>query len=250
VHHNTGSMWMFNTFKKISKRLNIVMNPPSASSLNFEDRLSEHKKIIMFNFHSSFRSEMLRRQDVTGIHLIRDPRDVLVSGMSYHSRHKPKNYSKEPFLHSVREDFNNLTYQQYLNSLPDQFSKYKFEMFNKHRETLKEMCDWDYTNPSVFEWKYEDLIIDEKCRMFTEAMEQFGLTQDELKVAVDCFWENSLFGGMALSTTSGQQHIQSGRKERWKTELPVDVQNLYQQEFGNDLLYLKYETSHHWVNEM
>lgn len=46
-----------------------------------------------------------------GLHLIRDPRDVILSGMHYHLR------APEKWLHDPEPDYGGLSYQEKLNSL-------------------------------------------------------------------------------------------------------------------------------------
>src|SRR3979409_1439354 len=84
THHKTGTVWMSSVFKAISKAL-------GASYIDFWShygRLDSLLKtpFVLFNHDSMFlqHSDILVRDDVRVLHLIRDPRDVLISAMHYH----------------------------------------------------------------------------------------------------------------------------------------------------------------------
>src|SRR5262249_6385581 len=84
THHKTGTVWMDGVFKAIAGDL-------GARYINLRDeelRLEalSHSPFIFFCYDSEFgeHAPVLDREDVRIVHLIRDPRDVVISAMHYH----------------------------------------------------------------------------------------------------------------------------------------------------------------------
>lgn len=247
THHKTGTIWMQQVFKSLSAALNL----PKFSMWNRAvKRLPAEGRVLGTNWDSAFPTDLLARDDVLILHIIRDPRDVLLSGARYHETAPA---SKEDWLHQPRPDFGGLTYQQKLLSIPDPQDRLLFEMDNKHADTLRQMRDWDYTRPNSIEWRYEDLIADTDCTLFRAALTRFGLTPQQVDAGVQAFWDNSLFGGMAdpaqrKSAVAG--HVSSGVARQWPAQLPASVARAYLDRFGDDLIALGYETDKNWLGAL
>lgn len=100
AHHKTGTFWMLTVFSAVASYYDLkfcrLENKAylRGSSGNFD---------IFLDYHSKFDFE--KPYDYKGLHIIRDPRDVIVSGCFYHTK------SSEKWLHIKRKDFGGLTYQ-------------------------------------------------------------------------------------------------------------------------------------------
>ncbi len=185
------------------------------------------------------------------IHMIRDPRDVLLSGLEYHLKHKPRPGSPEAAIHTPREDFDGLTYQERLRSLPSRSAKLRFEMRRRHSLTVKQMLAWDYDDPRHIEWRYEDMMEDHDQAAFNAALETAGYAKPDRAEMCRVFWERSLFGGADQpGGGSGSAHITSGKTRRWKTELPGEFAREYASVFGEALIKLGYETDESWLKTL
>ncbi|WGH80073.1 sulfotransferase family protein [Jannaschia ovalis] len=239
THHKTGTLWMRAVFRRLAAALGIeshVTYPARGDGL-----VPEIDRVFLFSWSSRFPEALLDRPDARVLHVIRDPRDVLLSGCRYH-HHAPE--AGEAFLHAPREDLGGLTYQQHLNALEDPEEKLLFEMREKHAQTLQEMLDWDYDRPNTIEARYEDLIADESCDGFREHLRDLGLTEPEVAKGVEIFWAKSLFGGLAEEAARGERiraHVASGRVAQWREALPRRVAEAYAAEYGAGLVKLGYE---------
>src|SRR5437764_4734607 len=106
THHKTGTAWMGGTFTAICSALDISFlklrnaDPPPQSSM--------HPPLVLFQPHSNFDGSewLLESPEYRVLHLIRDPRDVIISAMHYHR------VAKERQLHVRRRKFGDLTYQE------------------------------------------------------------------------------------------------------------------------------------------
>src|SRR3954453_21802158 len=151
THHKTGTVWMDGVFKAIAGDL-------GARYINFREhqrRLQEqlHSPFILFCYDSDFgdHAAVLDRKDVRTVHLIRDPRDVVISAMHYHKA------ARESWLHEPIPGYDNRTYQRALQQLPTRHAQYIFEMENSSASTLRDMANWRYGRANCFEARYEAL---------------------------------------------------------------------------------------------
>src|SRR5690349_17891469 len=122
MYHKGGSTWLSQTFQEICQRRNIRFSnieldesinvencePPIVASLP-HSWIEKHEWILSIQPHSI-------------LHLVRDPRDIIISGMHYHAK------SREKWLHIARDKFGGLTYQEKLNSLSTEKERYLFEI--------------------------------------------------------------------------------------------------------------------------
>ncbi|WP_147125432.1 sulfotransferase domain-containing protein [Shimia ponticola] len=246
THHKTGTVWMRKVWKKIAADQDIPFFPvyrPRKMAL-----LPETGPAILVNWHSGFPQELMDHPDARFMHIIRDPRDVLLSGMNYH---RVAGLGNEKFLREKRDDLGGANYQDYLNSLPDDLARLRFEMGEKHDATIKEMLAWDYKHPHSVELNYEDLIDDDDCDIFRKALTRIAPEGLDIDRAVQTYWDHSLFGGFAKKEDRGgvpPVHVASGKPSRWVNEMPREVAEDYVAKYGNDLKALKYETSLKWVD--
>jgi hypothetical protein len=204
---------------------------------------------IIVNWESSFPKELHALPHARFIHMIRDPRDVLLSGMRYH-RKAP--LGREKFLADPRDDLGGKSYQEHLNALPTDLDRWQIEMHNKHAETVKEMLAWDYSDNTIGEVRYEDLIVDVDCVKIREILEEFAIEGLDIDKAVQAYWQHSLFGGVNEAPERGRQHalhITSGSVAQWKTQMPRALAEIYADEYGDALISLGYEDDKKWVKD-
>lgn len=249
THHKTGTLWMRSVFRKLAAWMDVperVVYPSVTGKV-----IPDDDRIFLFSWSSTFRPAILDLPEVRILHIIRDPRDVLLSGYRYH-QHAPER--GEEFLHEARDDLDGLTYQQHMNALPSEADKMLFEMGEKHAQTLAEMLSWDYTRANAIEVRYEDLIADTTCDGFRDHLRNLGLTEVEVSKGVDIFWGNALFGGLARAEDRVDRvarHIASGKASQWRDRMPRSVAEAYAEAHGDALVRLGYE-SHPtaWLNEV
>lgn len=249
THHKTGTLWMRAVFRKLAQATGVPERPvyPGTGPRIVPPRT----RIYLTAWSSRFPEWLPTRPDVRILHLIRDPRDVLLSGMRYH-RHAP--VAGEAFLHRPRDDLGGLTYQAHLNALPDDAARLRFEMGEKHAITLREMLDWEYGRPNAVELRYEDLIADTECRRFREALRHLGLPEQEVETGLDIYWNNALFGGLADGARRRgrvRSHVADGRGGQWRRALPRSVAVAYAERHGADLVALGYaDHPTAWLGEL
>lgn len=245
THHKTGTVWMRRVFNFFTDRRDIprirVSGPRDEGAIPADGRA------VVVSWDSAFSPELLARSDLRGLHMIRDPRDVLISGLRYHQIAPP---SGEKWLHAPRSDLGGSSYQQHLRTRRTLHDRFIFEMENMHADTLASMLAWDYGRTNFRELRYEELIADRDCSQFSDHLDFLGLTGEDKETALDCYWQNSLFGGMAKREDRPRRvslHIQSGETAQWVDRLPRSVARAYADRHGQALIDLGYETGTDWV---
>ncbi len=249
THHKGGTVWIKRVVKSISRTLGVPWI--GIWSDRHLDRVPHTGRAFLCNWAGHFGRALWDRDDFAALHVIRDPRDILLSGCAYHQVAGPKG---EKFLHTPRPDLDGQTYQQHLCALPSDHDRLRFEMTNKHAETLREMRGWPWGQANAVELRYEDLMQDTEGQRFGAALRRMGFEGRDLAAGLQAFWDNSLFGGLSQAGQRSERvsaHVVSGgRLQRWKTEMPRAIGALYEAQFGDDLRALGYETDGGWVDTL
>lgn len=244
THHKDGTVWMKQVFCAFAKALDIPMIG-MWSDRQLAD-VPQDQPVFLVNWHGWFPRAIWDNPAARFFHVIRDPRDVLLSGWQYHQTAGPKG---EKFLHTERADLGGKTYQQALNRIEKTDDQILFEMREKHAVTVQEMLDWPYEDPRQITLRYEDLMQDGDCSLFKSALQHLGFDQAAIDQGAKAFWNKNLFGGQSKDQAR-QGHVQSGAISRWASELPQAVGATYEQEYGTALKRLGYSENSTWVDEL
>ncbi len=238
THHKTGTVWMDGVFKAIADDVGAHYLDFRSEYGRLEQRLQE--PFVLFNYDSDFRdcAHILERDDVRVLHLIRDPRDVLISAMHYHRK------SAESWLHTPVPGYNNVTYQRRLKEMPTRLDQYVFEMEHSTAGTLRGMQEWQYGRANCFEVRYEDLRQDTDLAYWTRITDFLGFDEAEQISCRRRFWQNSLFGGLSRL---GNKHVRSGDVAQWKREFDRELAYAFVAYFPNVLQMLAYEPDNKWL---
>jgi hypothetical protein len=241
THHKTGTVWMSTVFKSIARKL-------GANYIDFwmhYARLDRDLKtpFILLNHNSIFsrHAKQLRREDVRILHLIRDPRDVLISATHYHKK------ADEPWLREKGSGGKDASYQQRLNSLSTLHEQYVFELENATGNTIEAMLDWQYGRPNCLEVRYEDLWSDRSLSQWRQIASYLGFDSAELEICQQCFWEHSLFG---KAPRANRRHARSGEVAQWKHEFTPELAQAFLDRFPDALQLLGYEDDDRWIESL
>lgn len=231
THHKTGTAWLMSIFK-------ILADDHGLSYFyGLQEDLPEGTEIF-FQHHSLFNFQTLPKP-YRGLHMIRDPRDVIISGCLYHQK------ADEPWLHYSDSAFDGLTYQQKINSLESLDEQISFEMEHAGRRTLEAMLAWDYNQLDFFEVKYEDLIEDQDLLLFHQLFSFLGFPGQTIPALLATAYQNSLFSGKLARSL----HLRSGKRNQWKEYFTAQHRQKFASLFGDALIQLGYEKDYSWVTD-
>ena len=230
THHKTGTVWMMKIFIQICLKFgwNFFSEKQEKLPRDFD---------IFFQDHSLFDLNDLQ-MEYRGLHLIRDPRDRIVSGCFYHQK------SQEKWLHIKKDEFGGLTYQEKINSYDSLDDQIMFEMNNAGLWDIQQMLNWNYTNPAFYEVKYEDLILDENLFLFHNIFTFLGFPGKGIPEILRIAYDNSLFSGNLEKSI----HIRSGEPRQWEKYFKHSHKIRFLELFDDALIKLEYERNDDWAN--
>jgi hypothetical protein len=171
------------------------------------------------------KQDLARLGPYRGVHVMRDPRDMIVSGYHYHK------WTHETWVH--RLDENGESYQQKLNRLDKTEGLFleidHFIFF--YRDTL---TGWNLDDPDLYEVSYEALMGPEKRAKYVEIFTHLGFREAELKLATDLMklFEAESRSGKASGAINQKSHVRSGKSGQWETELEPAHLAYIEQELG------------------
>lgn len=235
THHKTGSVWMANIFRAIKRHEKLHLHSKAQVDLppNTDIFLQDHSKVDLKALQARF-----PERGVRAVHVVRDPRDVIISGGFYHVK------TVEKWANNPKKEYGGKSYRQAIAALPTDHEKLVFEMDHTGGKTIREMLAWDYKNDIVFEARYEDLIVDRDLKLFKPMMEFLGFQGERLEMALKFVRELSLFGGAAGSDPA--DHIRSGEGRQWVNVFTPELKAAFQSRFPEALQRLGYEGGATW----
>jgi hypothetical protein len=239
THHKTGTVWMSSVFKPIAKGVGARFVDFWSNYDRLERKLAS--PFILFNHDSNFLqySPLLERDDVRVLHVIRDPRDILISATHYHKT------SSESWLDTATSDAP--AYQHRLASLATLFEQYLFELDNATNGTIEDMMSWQYGRANCLEVRYEELRLDQSMELWSRLADFLGFAEAEQALCRKCFWKHSLFGEAGASRP---RHVRSGDVAQWKTAFTRELAQAFVERFPDALQVLGYEPDDRWIERL
>jgi Sulfotransferase domain len=176
-----------------------------------------------------------------GVHIMRDPRDMIVSGYHYHK------WTYEDWVH--RPDEAGVSYQQKLNRTDRRaglFMEIEHFIFF-YRETLER---WDVEDPDILEVSYEDLMSEQRSQLYRDMFGHLGFDGRDLDLGCDLmrlFEAGSRTGrktgvgsgrgaagaaGGGIAVVAKNNHLRSGRSGQWRDELEAEHLDYIERELG------------------
>ncbi|SEK94744.1 hypothetical protein SAMN04488032_108212 [Pacificibacter marinus] len=159
---------------------------------------------VLIDHHSDFDWTKTSRP-LTGIHVTRDPRDLLVSAAFYHMK------GTESWMHDVRDDLGRKSYHQYVLSLKDTEERLLFEIDNSGGQNIRDMLNW-VGHDNIFEAKYSDLVGPGSADNFAKIVSGFPISDTEKRLVVALFKYFSLGSAGAKKN----KHIRNASSGQWR----------------------------------
>jgi hypothetical protein len=187
-------------------------------------------------------------------HMIRDPRDCVVSGYHYH-RKGGEEWLVRPMKENAWFDevlkleptWAEKSYQEMLAALAPE-EGLRMEVLVTSALTITPMAAWDYHRPDFLELRYEDVFRDGPI-WFERIFDHYGLrpaaVRDGLKIADQRSFAKVRASGDAGPSMS-MAHLRSGEPQQWREEFTPAVTDLFKSLHGMDLVTLGYERSLDW----
>ncbi|MGR3762415.1 sulfotransferase domain-containing protein (plasmid) [Roseobacteraceae bacterium NS-SX3] len=163
-----------------------------------------------------------------GIHIMRDPRDMIVSSYHYHL------WTHEMWVHVP--DADGVTYQEKLRAAGRTEALFMtirhFIFFS--RETLE---NWDLDDPDILEISYDELMGENRAQVYERMFTFLGLEgrAHRLGVRLMHLFEAGKRSRIRKDRPNERAHIRSGRSGQWRQELEPAHIAYIEQELGHIL---------------
>lgn len=182
THHKSGTVWMRTLFERIARALGApFVRLKAHTPIDLASLARTGPLHLIFQDHAFFGdveggAELHR--GVRGCHVIRDPRDLLISAANYHS------WSNEGWLHRVRADLGERSYQQALCAL-DFDGAVTFEMRHSAGRAIRDMQGFE-RGTRFFDVKVEELMQASPASAWA-FFERLGFEAGERRACLDAF---------------------------------------------------------------
>jgi hypothetical protein len=231
AHHRVGSAWFTRVLSAISDEYGLRFQNCRQPDLRSDTDvfLQDHSLV-----------DLTQLAPHRGSHMVRDPRDIVVSRYFYHI------WTKELWAHDPQAEYAGRSYLEYLNSL-DQEAGILAEIDKFADYGLAHMADWNYANPDFLELRYEDLIRDEEGqfrRLFTHYGFRPAAVERSVEIAKQFSFERQT--KRKIGQVQAKSHLRSGRPGEWRDVLSERQKARCKEVFGDVLIKLNYETGYDW----
>lgn len=241
AHHKMGTVWMATTLRSIAREFNLTFQQ---APHGLEHPPIDPATDIYFDGHSRFDPSTLR--EFRGSHMVRDLRDVVISGYHYHLW-TDEAWANKPLGRGQRKRFGlpadgpDLTYVELLNSLP------KHEGILTEMRRLETLCaqleQWDFDHPSILEVHFEDMMRDGD-RHFAELFRWWGFEPEFADRAAEIAMSRHI--SKIKSSGNDDPHLRSGEARQWEAEFEPDHIAAAKERFGGLLIRMGYESGLDW----
>ena len=231
-YHKVATIWFLCILRKLADRLGLVFHRGS------QTRLPPNAGI----FHQENSNlDLARLPPHVGSHIIRDPRDVAISGFHFHL------ICDEASVLRPRTNLGNRSYQEHLRSLEPE-EGLLFEMRHRALHTYRKMMRWDYDRNGFLELKYEDLIA-RPDETFDSIFKHYGLNDEETAIAFECAEACSFQrrSGRRIGEVKDGEHLRSGKPGQWRDEFGPRHVQAAKRLYGEGLKRFGYETDDDWT---
>ena len=258
-YHKVGTILLAKVFREICSTFGWRFK----SVIGRAEEIPSDADVILF-MHSLVDLSQVERAYV-GVHFIRDPRDVIVSGYLYHKRcsedwcvnqthdttepiffpnlpwsqqHKPEDWKRD-YIESLQGK----SYQQNLLNR-SQSEGILFELNHYGTWTIESMLDWDYNNPRVKEVRFESVMRDFDGT-FRNIFNHLSFSENQVKRALRIARKEDL-SRKSDRQLRANKHVSSRDITKWKQYFDSANISVFRQRFGETLLKLGYEKDNQW----
>lgn len=259
-YHKVGTVLLTNIFREISQANQWHFKP----LMGWQAGLPENTQVSLF-CHSLIDLSKTTTPFV-GVHVIRDPRDIIVSGYLYHRRTQepwctntnlnpapPIRFPKVPFSQQHRpedwkidylESLDGKSYQQNLLGRSEQ-DGLRFEMNHYAAWTIDSMRCWPYgMGHNILEIKFEDLLTDYDHSL-QRIFAHLGFSSAQIEAALAIAARHDL-ARKSESEMEALPHVSSRHFRKWPSYFDQTLKRAFLEKFGNVLIDLGYENSDDW----
>lgn len=251
-HHKGGTVWASKIFASACRMLGL-RGDYVASPKQFGFDLASHVQSNQLDFvcYANASPEYLRGLgSYRGFHIIRDPRDTVVSGyFSHRNSHPTRNW---PELVRHRERLQQVPLDEGLRLEIDFSAALPTDGVNLN--PFQALSSWDYQDPHMLELRFEDVTANPRSH-FRQVFRFLGLLAEDSEPGdgritvsqLDEIIEQNDFsrhaGGRQPGAEDANSHYRKGVAGDWKNYFDAETSEYFKQRYGELLVALNYESS-------
>lgn len=230
-HHRSGTVWFTRVLETVARQYGLHFQAGKQADLHPSTE-------IFLQDHSQIDRSTL--PPYRGSHMIRDPRDMVVSGYHYHL------WTEERWAQIPQERYDGKSFRAVLNDVGKKRGLI-LEMKRFCREDLQDMLRWDYDDPAFLELKYEEVITDE-ASYFERLFDHYGFHEGAVDVGLEIaeYYSFQNVSGRTFGDVSEQSHLRSGRSSQWEDHFDDDLKARFKELAGAAVVELGYEETSDW----
>jgi hypothetical protein len=269
-HHKCASRYVIDICNKVSALVHldhIEYHQSDIPANKLAEKLRNNGKIFTYISNAKKEYAEIIPGQFKGFHIIRDPRDIIVSAYFSHKYSHATDEYKGLIKH--RENLEQLTQEEGL-----------ILEINSRVQNFDDFLNWNYNQPHILELRYEDMILSPYrtfVKVFThlELLEETALfDRSSIKLTSSWLLENlkRRFSGKKRSKitvpelltivylnefekkTKGRKegeenqksHYRKGIAGDWKNYFTPQVKQEFKERYNDLILKLEYETSADW----
>ncbi len=273
-HHKAASTWVVSIIKQICQDLGLKhIRVENEKAFDFDlEKFIEREKPNFLSYTNADFNYVKNLRKFRGFHVIRDPRDIVVSAYFSHLHSHPTDRWTKLIEHRTKLE----SLSKYEGLLLEiEFRKNQFDA----------MYNWDYSLPNIYTVKMEDIVINPYKNFldifnFLEIVDesQFGVKarfsqlvamginhlHQKSKVLMPFRFEadkipaesllgivykhefSKLAGGRNLGEEDVKSHYRKGVPGDWKNHLKEEHIKLFKEKYNDLLIKLGYESTPNW----
>ncbi len=250
THHKTGTTWLKTVFRRTAEAVGFRFEHLNRGVTGWaireqRDQYFESRRaaiesetdapIVFFDYRGSPPSleRCKAERGIAGLHMVRDPRDLLLSAVRHHLAGAEK-WLDEPEFRDGK------TFRQCLADMPTQSERLAFELETHVGAEIRRMASFD--DAGVFRTvRYEDLMRDRDMLLFHGLCVGLGLEGLELIAAQRVFWKSSIFGEFGDRVRRGVAgHVRDGSVSQFQHRMTREEIDLVQGRVGEEIERLGY----------
>jgi hypothetical protein len=260
-HHKAGTRWIGKIIRHMSQYLGLkyfTANSPKEFGFDLEEYIGHHQIEFLNYLNADIAYVKQIRNDFRGFHVVRDPRDIVVSAYFSHLYSHP--IEGWPELVEHRKKLLTLSKDEGI-LLEIQFTS-RLRTNGCDLNLFSSMENWIYGLPRVMEIKFENLITN-PSNGFIEIFNFLGFLEKDNgsypEIKIDHkeayarlleILHNNNFSNLAEGRIQGQQDIKSHYRKGiigdWKNHFTQEHTKKFKSNYNDLLLKLGYESDDQW----
>jgi len=242
--HKCGSNWIDTIVRQVCQSINITYGRAWNSSQfapSLDEYILEHG--IQWFSYVNADYQIIHYSNFKAFHVIRDPRDIVVSAYFSHLKTHPiRNW---PLLAEFRKKLQNCRNK-------DEGISMEFE-FEFTKDIFRRLREWDLNDPRIKNYRLEDISVDyiNRFRQIFQYMGLFelGLTEERFQQIMIANSFEKISEGRKIGKEDPNHHYRKGIHGDWKNHFANDHVDYFKEHYNDILIKYGYEKDANWNNE-